>query len=534
MKTIIKIMLESVRARLTLIFYIVLTIGIGFLLLFANSRLEQVLNEYLLVMNFDGFAVKLLITVGLFILVFGLNIFGTYILTEFQYSSLALLLKHYLSLLLRAKNSYFTNRPAADIFTRLFESSDGVSFFASSALRIVSHSIIFIFYSIIIFRLNLFAGIFALLVTPLYFLATKKAGDKLSDLLHDRLTYTADLSTVTQEAFENVSNVKAKGAYAFFTTRTIKVLNKIKRIMVRTETLEAYIFDIAALLRVIAPLLIIFAAMLVSSDFSGDISDAGIILMLYINIPLFLISFSSIHRWYIEYKAMTPFFSQLREFDEVELEAESGVEVSLFESIKTEAVTVTFDGGRVVSVPDFEVKKGEKVMLFGESGIGKSTIFNIIVGLISDYEGNVLINGINLREISLASLRKLFTITFQHTNALTLDLRENILLGTSIPEDKLERLIQLNALENQQDEKSNTVLNNKVLSGGEKSRIGLSQTLVTDSEVMLIDEAFSSMDEALEAKIIDDLFHEYPNRTVICISHRNASRPYFNRVIEFV
>jgi len=530
MKVISRIILEGIRARITLICYILLTLGVGFLLLYANSQLEQVLSDYLFVLNFDGFALRLFATIGLFVLIFGLTVLGAYILTDFTYSALSQLFRHYLSLLLRAKNSYFTNRPAADLFIRLFESSDGVSFFASSVLRIVSNSIILVFYGIIIFRLDLFAGLFAVLVTPLYFLATKKAGDKLTDLLHDRLARTGELSTVTQEAFENVGNIKAKCAHTFFTGRTITVLNIIKRIMVRSETLQIYISEITLLVRIIAPLIIIFAAMLISPEFSGD---AGIIMLLYINIPLFLSTFSNIHRWYIEYKAMKPFFSQLREFDDVELESEAGVDIMTFESLQAEGVKVTFDGGRVVSVPDFDVKKGEKVMLFGESGIGKSTIFNIIMGLITDYEGDVFVNGINLREVSLASLRKIFGITFQHTNALTLDLRENILLGASLDDDKLEKLIQLAALESQQDEKGDATLNNKVLSGGEKARLGLSQTLVTDPEIMLIDEAFSGMDEALESKIISDLFSEYPDRTVICISHRNSSRPFFDRVVDF-
>jgi len=530
MKKIVRIMLEGIRARLTVVCYILLTIGVGFLLLFANSKLEMVLSENLLVQNFDGFALRLFVTVGLFVLVFGLNVFGAYILTDFQYSSLSRLLKHYLSLLLRAKNSYFTNRPAADLFIRLFESSDGVSFFASSALRIISNGIIFVFYGIIIFRLDPLAGIFSVVITPLYFLATKKAGDRLTDLLHDRLAYTGELSTVTQEAFENVGNIKAKNAYTFFTGRTAVVLKKIKSIMVRSETLVNYIFEITTLVRIVAPLLIIFAAMLISPDFSGG---AGIIMMLYINIPLFLSTFSNIHKQYIEYKAMKPFLSQLQEFDDVELENETGIEITTFESLRTEVVKVRFDGGRIVSVPDFEIKKGEKVMFFGESGVGKSTIFNIIIGLINDYDGNVSINGINIRDVSLASLRKLFGITFQHTNALTLNLRENILLGASLTDDKLERLIQLAALESQQDEKGNAILNNKVLSGGEKSRLGLSQTLVSDTEIMLIDEAFSNMDEALESKIIADLFREYPDRAIICISHRNASRPFFDRVVDF-
>jgi len=523
-------MLECNRAKVSLICFIGITLGVGFLLLDSNSQLEQVLRYYLFVMNFDGFALRLFVTIGLFVLIFGLNVFGTYIITDFQYSAFTQLLKHYLSLLLRAKNSYFINRPAADLFVKLFESSDGVTFFASSILRIVSNSIIFVFYGVIIFRLDLFAGLFAVLVTPLYFLATKKAGDRMTDLLHDRLARTGELSTVRQEAFENVSNVKAKTAYTFFIERTVAVLKKIKSIMVRSETILGYIFEITMLVRIIAPLIIIFTAMLISPEFSGD---AGIIMLLYINIPLFLSTFSNIHRWYIEYKAMKPFFSQLREFDEVELESEAGVDITTFERLQAVGVNVTFDGGRIVSVPDFDVKKGEKVMFFGESGIGKSTIFNIVMGLITDYEGDVFVNDMNLREVSFASLRKVFGITFQHTNALTLDLRENILLGASISEEKLDRLIQLTALESQQDEKGGAVLNNKVLSGGEKSRLGLSQTLVSDSEIMLIDEAFSNMDEALEAKIIADLFKEYPDRAIICISHRNASRPFFDRVVDF-
>jgi ABC-type bacteriocin/lantibiotic exporter with double-glycine peptidase domain len=227
-----------------------------------------------------------------------------------------------------------------------------------------------------------------------------------------------------------------------------------------------------------------------------------------------------------------PFLAKLAEFNDFVPEHEGGVDIRVFESLKTDGVSVEFDGGRVVTVPDLEIKKGEKVMFFGESGIGKSTVFNIIMGF-QVYRGRVLVNGIDLRDISLASLRRVFGITFQHSNAITLDLRGNILLGASMADDKLERLIQLTALESQYDAKGDTILNNKVLSGGEKSRLGLSQTLVTDPDIMLIDEAFSNMDEALESKIIGDLFREYPDRAVICISHRNSSKPFFDRVVEF-
>ena len=530
MKTIFGIILKGTGTRLALLFYIVLAIGTGFLVLYANSQLMQVLNDYLLVQNFDDFAFRLFITVGAFTLVFGLNMFTSYLEFDFQYNVLLRLARHYIAHLLRAKSSYFTNRSSAELYTKLFQSSEGVCFLVGSVLSIVSYVTVFVFYGIIIFRLNMLAGIFTVVAIPIYFVLTKKVGDQLGDLTHERLECDSNLATVTQEAFENVGNIKAKGAYSFFVARSVAILRKIKRVTIREEVFSYYFTGITTLLRIIAPLIIILAAMRFSSDFAGD---AGSIMVLYINIPLFLSSFAEIHFQLIEYKACRPFLSKMQEFNDVELEDESGLEITAFESLRTEGVKVEFPGGRVVTVPDFEVKNGEKVMFFGESGIGKSTIFNVIMGFNREYEGNVLVNGVNLREVSLASLRKIFGITFQNTNALTLDLRNNILLGADKTDDELQRLVELTALESQHDAKADAVLSNKVLSGGEKSRVGVAQMLVPQPQIMLIDEAFSSMDEELESKILNNLFREYPNRAVICISHRNSSRPFFDRVVDF-
>ena len=524
------IVFKGTKTRLLLACFFALSIATGLILMLANDFLGQVFNDYILVQNFDGFALLLFATIGMFVSVFILNIFIAYLRADFQYNSLSRLAGHYIARLLRAKSSYFINRPSAELFTRLNEASFSVSFLLASLLSLISYGIICIFYAIIIFRIDIFAGIFTILITPIYFLANGWAGEKLSDLMHEKLAADGEMSTVTQEGFENVNNVKTKGAYSFFTGRSLSVLNKIKRISVHESTLEGYIHGITTLLRIITPLLVIFAVMQLSSNFDGG---AAALILLYINIPLFLVNFANLFAQYIEYKAAKPFIAQLQEYDDVELEYEDGVEITAFESLRTDSVTVDFNDGRTVLVPNFEVKKSEKVMLYGESGVGKSTVFNIIMGIITDYKGDIYINNINLREISLASLRKIFGITFQHTNALTLDLRGNIALGASIADEKLEKLIQLTALEVQQDVKGDIVLNNKVLSGGEKSRLGLSQTLVSDPEIMLLDEVFSSMDEALESKILADLFREYFNRTVICISHRNSSKPFFDRVVDF-
>jgi len=529
MKIIIGLVLKGTRTKLVILFYILLAVGAGFLLLYANDQLALVLNEYLMVQNFDGFAQRMLLTAGMFTLIFGMNTFGAYLHEDFSWGVITRFPQYYIANLLRAKQSYFTSRPVAQLHTDLWTASQAAGGFFGNLQRMISRVVIFVFYGIVVFSFDMWAGIFSVVALPLYFLFTMGAGNRIADLQHDYVSQNGELATVTQESFDNVGNIKAKGAYSFSLGRSVAVLRKIKKICVNVGVISHYTTNITGLIRIIAPILIIFGAMQISSGFDAT---AGNIMVLFINIPLFLGGLADVHNSFIYYKMSRPFLDKLMEFNDAEIENESGLDIAAFESLQTEGVKVEFPGGRVVAVPDFKMNQGEKIMLFGDSGIGKSTLLNIIMGF-QEYEGAVFINGINLREISLASLRRVFGITFQHTNAMSLDLRENILLGAEKSDSELKRLIQLTALESQQISKGESILSNKALSGGEKSRLGLSQMLAVEPQIMLIDEAFSNMDEELESRIIANLFREYPNRAVICISHRNSSKQFFDSVVEF-
>jgi len=530
MKTIIKIATEGTKTKLMLMFFAILTVATGFLLLYANEMLAVLLNDYLMVQNFDGFAVQLLVATGLFALMFGVNLFIAFLRNDFEWGAITRFPQYYIPRLLRAKQEFFTNRPVAKLHADLWTASQATGGFLGTIVQLISQVVTFVFYGVLVFSFDVWAGIFSVLALPVYFLLTIGIGKRITDLQHGWVAYNGDLATVTQEAFDNVNNIKVKGAYSFFAGRSAQVLQKIKRLVVKVSFLTDYTESVTGLIRFVAPILIIFGAMHISPNFDAS---AGTIMVLLINIPLFLGGLASIHGGYIRYKMGKPFMSKLMEFNDAEPEDEGGAEITTFESLQTIGVKVMFDGGKIVSVPDFKMSSNEKIMFFGESGIGKSTIFNIIMGINRNYDGEVLVNGIDLRKISLVSLRSVFGITFQHTNAITLDLIGNILLGAEKPENELAKIIQLTSLESQHEVKGETILNNNVLSGGEKSRLGLSQMLIPEPSIMLIDESFSNMDEELESKIISDLFKHYPDHAVICISHRNSSRPFFDRVVDF-
>ena len=528
MSKIREIIFKGTKTKLTILVYISLALTGGFLLLLANNFLMRVVNDYLLVQNFDGLWAPLVLTILVFILVFTFNGFAKYLQTKFQYSLCIRLIEHYMERLLHAKSSYFLKISSAEVYTKLRQSCDNVANLVGSLLDGISHLTIFIFFGIIIFSIDIYAGIFTVLFTPIYFFATTKAIDVIAELEHEGMEFAAELGKVTQEAFSDVKNIKAKGLYSFFVLRSVEVLQKIKRMAVKSSVIEYYVNGVTGFLSIVAPLLAIFSAMHFSSSFEGN---AGSILILYINIPLFLGCFERVYDQFIEYGVAKPFIAKLLEYNEMELEEQSGVEIKEFKTLKTEGVEVEFPDGRLVVVSDFEVKNGEKIMLVGESGAGKSTIFNIIIGLNDEYKGDVIINGTNLRDINIISLRKIFGITFQDLNIATLNLYDNIMLGRDVINEDVEKLIAITSLEGLWEAKKDEILNNNVLSGGEKSRIGLSQMLVLEPEIMLIDEAFSNLDEEMELQILTKIFTLYKDKSVICISHRSSSEAFFDRIV---
>jgi len=170
-------------------------------------------------------------------------------------------------------------------------------------------------------------------------------------------------------------------------------------------------------------------------------------------------------------------------------------------------------------------------MFMGESGVGKSTLFNILMGFLHEYEGEVKINDVEHRLFNLTALRRQIGIAFQSANVISVGLDDNIQLGEDLP--KLADIIEITNLSAVKSSKTEADLHGQALSGGEKSRIGLAQTLIRSPEVILIDETFSSLDEAMEEEILGKLFEKYPSKTVICISHRAASKKYFDKVVQF-
>ena len=180
------------------------------------------------------------------------------------------------------------------------------------------------------------------------------------------------------------------------------------------------------------------------------------------------------------------------------------------------------------AVKDFQLtlQKGESVALVGSSGAGKTTIANLIPRFYDITRGEVYIDGHDLRDLDIASLRKLIAIVTQDTILFNDTIASNITYGQ--PDCSKERMYAAAQAANahkfilEQSDGYETVIGEKGarLSGGQRQRLSIARALVKDAPILILDEATSALDSESEIEVQQAIEHLMENRTTIVIAHR--------------
>lgn len=214
---------------------------------------------------------------------------------------------------------------------------------------------------------------------------------------------------------------------------------------------------------------------------------------------------------------------------EVEIEDEKdAIELQEFKKqIEVKNVTFSYDGTKdVLKNVSCIIKKSQLIALVGPSGGGKTTFVDLIARFYDVTQGEILIDDINIKKIRIKSLRKLIGIVPQEIILFNDTVRNNILFGLeNIPEQKL---IEITKYANAYDfimQMSNGFDTNVgergiKLSGGQKQRIAIARALLRNPQILILDEATSSLDSESETLVKDALDKLMANRTSIVIAHR--------------
>lgn len=206
------------------------------------------------------------------------------------------------------------------------------------------------------------------------------------------------------------------------------------------------------------------------------------------------------------------------------------------ESLSLERVEFGYGERIILSNFSATIKKGSKTLILGASGSGKTTLLNLIAGLYTNYQGSILIDGREIRDLSRSFLSSCMAIVPQESFIFNRSLEENIVLSESLDTTRFEKVCRearLDDLIQKLPEGNKTILGEGAqnLSGGEKQRIGIARAFYQNAPIILADEPTSSLDEENASMIFDILLKS--DATVICVTHKisEAQKHKFDSVL---
>lgn len=206
--------------------------------------------------------------------------------------------------------------------------------------------------------------------------------------------------------------------------------------------------------------------------------------------------------------------------------------------VKFEDVTFGYlDGRPVLKGASFEARPGETIALTGESGAGKTTLINLLMRLYSPWEGRILIDGRDIRDLKIKDLRKLIGFSSHDPSLMKETIKDNILFGNlHAGEEEVMRAARIAdahdfIMELPQGYDTGLGETGYTLSEGQKQRIAIARAIAFNPKVLVLDEAMSSLSSESERKIVTNLKRTRKDSLTLIISHRLSAIKGADRII---
>jgi subfamily B ATP-binding cassette protein MsbA len=205
--------------------------------------------------------------------------------------------------------------------------------------------------------------------------------------------------------------------------------------------------------------------------------------------------------------------------------------------IEFQNVTFAYNDTVILDNVNLSIAKGKTIALVGSSGAGKSTLADLVPRFHDVTSGEVLIDGVNIKDYSLHSVRSLMSIVTQEPILFNDSIANNILLGKedATEEEIMDAAKVANAhnfiIQKEEGYKTNIGDRGSKLSGGERQRLTIARAVVKNPPILILDEATSSLDTESERLVQDAINNMMQNRTSIVIAHRLSTIRHADEII---
>jgi subfamily B ATP-binding cassette protein MsbA len=381
----------------------------------------------------------------------------------------------------------------------------------------------------------------AFVVFPAAVLPVIRFSKGMRKMTRDAQRQLSGLAVILQETYQGNRVVKAFGMEEYERTRFIRELRRLFRIYMRVARIKAFTGPTMEVMGAFAIIGVIWwgAHAVLAGTRTPGVFTAFIGAMLLMYPP-----FKSLTRTNNNIQAGLAAGERVFELIDAPVEVADppdGFELAAGAHIvRFEHVSFRYGEDWVLRDINLEIANGQVVALVGMSGGGKSTLADLIPRFYDVQEGQVTVDGVDIRRYRMASLRAQIGLVTQHTFLFNDTVRANIAYG-NIDQD-LDQIVRAAKAANAHDfigrlpDGYDTVVGELGvrLSGGERQRLAIARALLKDAPILILDEATSSLDSEAERQVQEALEHLMENRTTLVIAHRLSTVRRADRIVVLV
>ena len=365
---------------------------------------------------------------------------------------------------------------------------------------------------------------FALVVMPVAIYPISRLAKRMKKISKQSQEKTSDITSALSEIFTNIEIIKANNAQEYEHSRFVDENNKFFRLNLKSVKIEQLVSPLMETIGSIGVAAVIIIG-------GKDVIDG------HINMGAFFSFLTALFMLYTPLKRIVNIYNKMQDaiaasertfflMDKVSQikdgQKELNEEINL---IKFKGVHLSYGDKEVLKGINLEANKSEFIALVGSSGGGKSSLMNLLMRFYDVNGGEILINGINLKDIKIHSLRQNIGLVTQRVYIFNDTIAKNVAYGREFNEDAVINALKLaNAYEfvSKLDNGINTILNEfgTNLSGGQRQRIAIARALYQNPQILIFDEATSALDNESEKEITKAINNLRSKKIIFVIAHR--------------
>ncbi|MGL4696844.1 peptidase domain-containing ABC transporter [Enterococcus larvae] len=447
------------------------------------------------------------------------------------------LMKAFMRKIMHLPLRFFVNRSTGDLIFRA-NLSVIIQQIMSQRMLTLFVDFLFVFIYLILMlaispQMTLIAFAGAIVMGGISFVNSKK----VQAITDKELLAQSRVQRILVELFEGMETVKSSGSEKQFYNKWLGNFRQQIDLRVEKDRFSTWVRTIQTSIQFILPVLLIYIGVFQLMD---DQLTLGQIISFNSLAGAFITPIVVVFDSYTEILLLRSYFGKLNEIldaSETRKKPKGAVKVKEIQSLDIRSVSFKYSRFEENILEDisFSVKAGEKIAIVGKSGSGKSTLLKLLAGLYEPTEGAIEVNQQDLRTINEESIKRVTSIVNQKPTIFNASLLENIVMNQEeFDEQRLEQAIY--------DSRVSEIIQNLPLgletpiseggmnlSGGQMQRISIARALVKETQLLLMDEPTSSLDNISENFIMNQLKHY--SFTCIVIAHRLNTVRHFDRIL---